>query len=705
MKHTMSLKPKLLVSFFLIVSLFSILIVVYNHYAIYDLSIRGAVLSLNRHAEAYMLRTRNYMMVANENIDNISDLFTPESMKNVEENTDKIIKKLKSIHQLSNLFICVDPETFVNITWLSQILTHKDLYLGISFPENAELVLSIVKTDKNVHIRNKNIRFYDKMGNLVNAEIISDENIENYIASAAKRYLEYSQKNIQHKTLLFDISKTVSLEYTKKLAGQGYVHGNIAPEAFSAYFDFSRITEKTALFMIDDQNIMIAGTNIDKKVLTGIDSPSMTLLKKAYEKDVGIKDGTIKDLGDGGAIFTHQGNEYLTLVSKFPRISNLDWKLIWIIPTSDLSVDANQIGFKSMIAVGFMLSILLIWLYFYINRYSQPIDYLGGEAKKIREFDLEDSIQIEGNARETEKLTAEIQNMKTSVKNFSRFIPKGLLEKLVNSGQEIEIGGKLMPVTLFFSDIQGFTTISEGMEPNTLSLHLSDYLEELTGVIAQNNGTIDKYIGDCIMAFWGAPEADENQVENACTTALICHQKIQVLNKYWKAQNKPELVTRIGLHCGDAVIGNMGSSQRLNYTAIGDNVNLAARLEGANKMYGTHTLVSQAIVDKLPQTFILRPVDIVAVKGKDVGVKIFELVGLEGDSRVEETPLAQKKFIKAFTKAFDLYLAREFEKAIAAFEKIESLDPLCEIYIKRCQDFIASPPPENWDGVVHLKEK
>ena len=700
MKHALSLKPKILFSFFLIISMFSIIIVMYNNYSVYNFSIKNTALTLNRHAEAYMVRAKNYLITAQSHIDDLASLFTPESMKNIEKNPGIIIKRIKNVLYLSNVFVCVDQGIFVNISWLNELLTHKDLYLGSTFPENAHLAFTIIKTDSVGHIIKKDVRFYDKEGHDLGAGKVSHENLETYLLSSQKKAMVNLQSSFQNKAMLSDISGKVDLSETKKIFKHGYIYAQIAFETFSAYFDFNRVTEKTALFLLDDQNVVLAGTMMNRKSLVKSDDSSMGLLQTAYNKA-----GNVEDLKNGGGIFIHEGKKYLGLINKFSNTSNLNWKILSIVPIDELMLEPNRIRFNSIILVSLMMFIILIWLYFYISRYSQPIDYLGGEAKKIREFDLEDSIQIESNAIETENLTAEIQNMKTSVKNFSRFIPRGLLEKLINSGQEIEVGGKLMPVTLFFSDIQGFTSISEGMEPNALSLHLSDYLEELTGVIAQNNGTIDKYIGDSIMAFWGAPEADENQTEHACRAALICQQKIQVLNKYWRAQNKPELVTRIGIHCGDAVIGNMGSSQRLNYTAIGDNVNLAARLEGTNKMYGTHILVSQAVVDKLPPSFITRPLDIVAVKGKDVGIKIFELVGLDGDSSVKEISQQKKEYVRDFTIAFDLYLSKEFEKAMIAFEKIENQEPLCAQYIKRCQDFIVSPPPENWDGVLHLKEK
>lgn len=212
------------------------------------------------------------------------------------------------------------------------------------------------------------------------------------------------------------------------------------------------------------------------------------------------------------------------------------------------------------------------------------------------------------------------------------------------------------------------------------------------------------------MAFWGAPDADDKQIVNACRAALICQHKLRGLNKYWTVKKQPVLITRIGLHSGTAVVGNVGSTERMNYTALGDSVNLAARLEAINKMYGTYIMISEAVVAGLPSNFITRPIDIVAVKGKNKGVRIFELLGMDNDPYLHPVSDNIKEFALRFEKAFNLYTKQQWEEAIQAFtalkqDNLYEDDIMSEAYIERCKNFIITPPGPSWDGVIHLKQK
>ena len=230
----------------------------------------------------------------------------------------------------------------------------------------------------------------------------------------------------------------------------------------------------------------------------------------------------------------------------------------------------------------------------------------------------------------------------------------------------------------------------------------------MTSIVAENNGTTDKYIGDSIMAFWGAPQHDNAHSLNCCLTALLCQKRLLDLNRKWVFEKKPELLTRIGIHTGEVIVGNIGSSERMNYTIIGDSVNLAARLEGANKAYGTNIMLSEATVHHLHDHAVVRPLDIVAVKGKNEGVTIYELVALKNSNPLVLPSDDQLKFCSEFTKAFRFYLEQRWDEALTIFhdlQKIFGQDDPCELYIERCEAFKKTPPPADWDGVYHMKTK
>jgi adenylate cyclase len=278
----------------------------------------------------------------------------------------------------------------------------------------------------------------------------------------------------------------------------------------------------------------------------------------------------------------------------------------------------------------------------------------------------------------------------------------------MQKGTEVKLGGKTCEVTMFFSDIQGFTTISEGMPADKLVLHLSDYLNELSSIIVDSNGTIDKYIGDSIMAFWNAPNMDRNHAFNACHAALCCQKRLSELNREWELEKKPPLITRIGIHTAEVIVGNIGSDEKINYTVMGDNVNLGSRLEGTNKVYDTSILVSANVHKLVCERFLTRPIDIVAVKGKHEGVRIFELVGqMAGDSRLlptkEEVDLCER-----FSHGFNLYTERRWGEALKLFEALKvdfPQDYPTELYVHRCSDFKNNPPKKNWDGIAVMTTK
>ena len=246
------------------------------------------------------------------------------------------------------------------------------------------------------------------------------------------------------------------------------------------------------------------------------------------------------------------------------------------------------------------------------------------------------------------------------------------------------------------------------MPSDLLIKHLSNYLNELSSIILSQHGTIDKYIGDSIMAFWGAPERDDHQILHACQAVWACHRRLQALNLIWQEAGKPALPTRFGLHQGEAIVGNVGSADRLNYTVIGDNVNLSSRLEGINKVYGTSIIVSEKIYEKAKDKFLFRILDIVAVKGKEKGIKIFEMMGRQSGSG-EDMVSPQHIELAALTQhAFSVYQKGKWDEALGLYTDMLAFypqDPVAALYLERLTTFQHTPPALGWDGIYHPLEK
>jgi len=212
---------------------------------------------------------------------------------------------------------------------------------------------------------------------------------------------------------------------------------------------------------------------------------------------------------------------------------------------------------------------------------------------------------------------------------FSKFVSKSVVDELLKDPDKLKLGGEKKILTVLFSDIRGFTTISERLTPEALVEHLNEYLQAMTDIVFKYLGTLDKYVGDEIMAFWGAPIPQEDHAVLAARASVEMMRVLGELNRKWVAEGKPELHIGIGLNTGDMVVGNMGSSSRMDYTLMGDNVNLGARLEGTNKVYGTNIIISEATYEYVKDHIVARELDLIRVKGKELPVKIYELIDMK----------------------------------------------------------------------------
>ena len=210
------------------------------------------------------------------------------------------------------------------------------------------------------------------------------------------------------------------------------------------------------------------------------------------------------------------------------------------------------------------------------------------------------------------------------------------------------------------------------------------------------------------MCFWGAPNEVKEQEYQSCKTALLCLLKLKEMNAKWEAEGKPALNTRFGISSGEVSVGNMGSSDRMNYTVLGDSVNLASRLEGINKYYGTVIIVGESTYEEVKDKFCFRPIDVVAVKGKNRGVKIYQLLAAS-DAEPEIAPVPDDlKSAELTGKAFDAYINRNFKLALELYSELAKAfpkDPIGEMYVERCKEYLKTPPPAEWDGVTHMESK
>jgi adenylate cyclase len=290
---------------------------------------------------------------------------------------------------------------------------------------------------------------------------------------------------------------------------------------------------------------------------------------------------------------------------------------------------------------------------------------------------------------------------------FGQYLSPEVIRRLLRNPKLVE--PKKTEITVMFSDIRGFTTISENLDAQDLALFLNQYLSDMTGLVFENQGTLDKYIGDAVMAFWGAPFEVDDHAISACNSALKMIQRVREMQRQWQAQGKPQLDIGIGLNSGVASVGNMGSALRYGYTALGDTVNLSSRLEGLNKDYGTHIIVNETTYAVTQQAkFVYRELDLIRVKGKTQPVMIYELIGRDGVENLYGSIADVERRLEQFARGRILYRARRWEEAQHVFQLMIDKwpdDGPARTYWKRCQEYLFDEPPSGWDGVFTMTHK
>lgn len=293
---------------------------------------------------------------------------------------------------------------------------------------------------------------------------------------------------------------------------------------------------------------------------------------------------------------------------------------------------------------------------------------------------------------------------------FSQYLNPELVNELVNHPERLTLGGIRKNMTVLFSDLANFTTISEKTEPEILVEMLNKYFDEMTEIIFETKGTLDKFEGDAIMAFWNAPIDDEKHQYNASLAALKMKKKVNELKSYWSSIVGFDFSIRVGINSGEMIVGNMGGKKKFDYTVIGDNVNLASRLETINKIYGTDIIISEFVYEKIKNDIIARELDLIIVKGKTIPVKIFQLIDLKNQSLIYSADELKslEKMIEYFESGLNFYKEKNFLRAIEEFEKVFLLEPddkPTKVFIDRCFEFLNSPPPDDWYGVFESKIK
>ena len=465
---------------------------------------------------------------------------------------------------------------------------------------------------------------------------------------------------------------------------------DITLDGLGQYLAERKISPGTVSYILDARGSVLAASDLSRSYannngtleLRHISSLENALPAAAYAARPRVEEGSKVFYS-----FTHAGREYVASLSTLPADFGKRWQVFIITPVDDftgaLRKNNDTLLLFGLIAIAFQIAII----YFLSSVISRPLERLARNVDMIQDLGIAHRLPVVSSpVREINTLSRAIDTLDNAVQSFSSFVPVGLVKQLLDSDQKLTLGGHSRFLTIFFCDIESFATIAEEMPSQEILLRVSSYLEIVIKAVNDQHGTIDKFMGDGVMAFWGAPALLEDHAWRACVAALTIRREMKALNARWQAEGLRPFNIRIGIHCDAVMVGNIGSHERMSYTVMGDGVNIASRLEAINKEYGSHVCVSHSVFREAGERLCVRPIEDVAVKGRRGKIPIYELMGVFGDA-AEIEPAAESVEVAGMTKAaYDAVTAGDTVRALELYREIARRfpqDPVAAELIRR----------------------
>ena len=446
---------------------------------------------------------------------------------------------------------------------------------------------------------------------------------------------------------------------------------DITLDGLGAYLSDRKVSPSSLSYILDSQGRVIAASDRSKTYANN-DGKLELLHVSSLDNELAAVAYASRPRG-GAETYSlgFHGKEYLATLSTLAPEFGKKWQLFTISPLSDFTADFQRNN-DFLVLFGLLATALqVLVIYFLTGVVSAPLERLAFKVEKIQELGAEQLPSVDSPIREIWTLSKAIDTLDAAVKSFAAFVPVGLVSQLLHSEQKLELGGHSRFLTIFFSDLEAFSTLSEEVPTQELLLRVSAYLELVTKTVNQEHGTIDKFIGDGVMAFWGAPALLDDHAWRACVAALRIQRGMDALNERWIADGLKPLNVRIGIHSDAVLVGNIGSRERMSYTVMGDGVNVAARLEGINKEFGTRVCVSHAVFKEAGERLCVRPIDDVTVKGRRSKIPIYEVLGVYGADDPGLEPDATRIRLARMTRlAYEAMIHEEFDLASRRYRDI-----------------------------------
>jgi len=538
--------------------------------------------------------------------------------------TNTHIKVLANNNEINNILYSKDKNVEIMKQYVSSEEHIASVYLAdtagnfLQLRRNPKLAVRSIET-----INDKRIEFFEYKD--TDFKTYSYESFTSKYNPIVRHWYKYVEKEkirisdpyiyALDKKLGLTISYPKYNKYNEKILVAGI---DITLESLSKFLQNEAKKINASVALIDNSNRIIASSLKNKGFIEIAKTQNQSEIIHASKKYLdGLDSGKVLGLNE----------ESFAFVGKTFKIDNTkSWHIILTIPEKTIIQDLEKTLFETILISVVIIMIFIVIAILISRKLTKPIIQISKDMEELHHLNLDINIKADSNIVEINQAQNSLVSLRSGIRSFTKYMPVDLVRILIKTKQEAIIGGVEKDLAIMFTDIESFTTISETMSPAELTSQLSEYFNEMSKIIGQKQGTVDKYIGDAIMAFWGAPLQIDNPIERAVSTAVLMQEKLSIMNENWEKEGKAQFKTRIGVHYGQTLVGNIGGDERMNYTIIGDCVNVASRLEGINKKYGTKIMVSEEVYTLVCEKFDMKFVDEIELKGKTSKTKIYTLI-------------------------------------------------------------------------------
>ena len=637
------------------------------------------------------------------------------SLQQAEASRDPILQlvlsSLKSNPQISAVYAGYQNGNYFQV--LSISASEKPFIAQLGGPAGTRYAIQEIRSDVS-GIRKETWNFLDDDHHLIARIAEHDATYDPRRRDWYRTAMEKPNQTIRVPPYLFATTSQVGMTLAKSfVTNVGVVGVDVTIERLMVYVRSVRANEAHRFVAFDDRNRLLAHFDQHQmfKHVGAPERPAVELATTADVSDPVVREALQRFAQTGPYSITDisiSGTTYLATVARQVARDGGIFFVLYAAPLSDFQGTLMDAA-KRSIPIALLVFLLLLPGIVYLARaISRPLAKLSDEAELIQSFQLDEPIRMNSRVVEINTLIRSMSGMKSTIREVSKFVPKALVKDILENEDMVAVGGQIRRISILFTDVKDFTPIAERLPAPELMANMSEYFEQLASLIIKRNGTVDKFIGDAIFSFWNAPLTVARHEHIACATALECHAASRRLNARWTENGIAAWKTRFGIHVGDAVLGNVGSSDRIDYTAIGDNVNIAARLEGLNKFYGSSILVSGQIATACSDEFLFRRVDRTQPKGLERALDIFELLGSFNARDSCHNASSWVKLVRDWDSVYEVYASRDWMQTLGALEAFADEYPddvLAGIYLDRVIGFILEPPADPWDGVIHFGQK